>query len=226
MRRLAGDALHQLVDEYQFFERLPAGIFGPPIQTRSQPNGERLDEILVRVVLRVVVIEMAHEAFAVRTEAIRVRIGFRRMSEHALPTALAIQIVGISERMPGFVAQKFHAPIVVVPFGFEHHFSLKLDQPRMRQIERNADYRLVLRRQPFIGQVANGCERDIPCLELFVQLRDARFQPRPFDAHRQFRQAQAEQFLVGNRRQIDRRLGGIFLFRGHLASSSALRGHC
>ena len=166
--------VHQLVDVLELPERGPAGVAPPPARVGRQPDGERLGEVLVRVALGVVRLEMEHVALAVRLRGVVLRVRLRRLAEELLAPAAAPQAVGVLDRVAGLVAQDAHAPFRRAALDLAHLAALQLRQPRDGRGRRG--WRCRARRRACTtrptARSAGGSQ--VPALELAIELLDAR----------------------------------------------------
>src|SRR5439155_3766149 len=105
------DRVHELVDELELLERRPPRIPLLPLRSRSQPDGERLREVLVRMALCIPRFEMLYEALAVRPRLVRRRILLRRPAEELDPPSSPPQTIRVLDRVARLVAQDLHAPL-------------------------------------------------------------------------------------------------------------------
>ncbi len=116
-----------MVDVLQFFQGAPTLVLASPIETGGQPHRERLGEVLVGMGLRVVVVEMHHVAPAVRARVVVDDVvGLGERTEQLAPPGLAVELIGVIERMAGLVPEELHAGLLCASLHFEHHGLLEL----------------------------------------------------------------------------------------------------
>src|SRR5213079_2144605 len=91
MRRwLPRQRAHQLIDVFEFLQRLPARVTPAPVEPRREPDRERLRKIFIRMALRIPVFEMHNVAATERPRPVSIRrLLARRLSENLLPLFLA-----------------------------------------------------------------------------------------------------------------------------------------
>src|SRR5205814_8043783 len=109
--------------------RFPAGVTLAPIESRREPDRERLREIFIRMTLRIPVFEMHDVAAAERARPVSVRrLLARRRSESLLPLFLARKLVGIGVGVPRLVPYQLHEPLFRSALDLEHHRPLQRAQ--------------------------------------------------------------------------------------------------
>src|SRR5581483_5832550 len=195
-RRLRADFFHQPVDIFELLERGPAAIALAPVGVRLEPHRERLRPVLVRMRLRVPVAEVQHEALAVGSRHVGVGVARARAAEVALPVAPPVQLIGVQERVPGFVAQQLHALGGRAALDFEHELAFKALQPRVGEKKRNGDAGYAVGAEPFIRKPEVRAEIEAALLELGVETARAMGELGALDAQRQVADPHVEQTVV------------------------------
>src|SRR5438093_738983 len=101
--------------------------------------------------LRVPVIQVLHEAFAVRLW--RVVLGVRRVrvAEDAPSRRPPAEVVGVVDRMAGLMTQDAQAPGGLTALDLEHLRELQPGEPRVREIERDGDAWDAVGGEPLVG---------------------------------------------------------------------------
>src|SRR5262252_7345478 len=74
---------HQAIHVFKLPVRRPAGVMRGPVRTRLEPDGEGFREVLVGMTLRIPVVEMLDEAFAVRLRRVVLGILCRGIAKKA-----------------------------------------------------------------------------------------------------------------------------------------------
>ncbi len=148
-------------------------------------------------------------------------VGLGVVPEELPPLVRVVEAVGVVEGVPGLVAQ-VHEDLAL---RLRVAAQLRLDgvQPRVRQVERQADHRHPGRAAPLIGQVALRPERDALALQLRVELVDVALQGRALQVEPQVLDAGLEQRLaLGTAGRVHRlvRVGEGLLAEGDLGGWS------
>src|SRR5207248_9563640 len=71
--RISRQSPHQIIDVFEFLQRLPASVALPPIEIRREPDRESFGKIFVRMALRIPVVQMHYITAAERSRSISVR---------------------------------------------------------------------------------------------------------------------------------------------------------
>jgi hypothetical protein len=153
--------------------------------------------------LRVPVIEMLDEAFAVGLRGVVLGILDRRVAEQAPPLRTAPQIVRVVDRVPCFVAENAQACLGITTLHFQHLRQLQPSEAWMREIKGNGDAGDAVGREPFVGKVVMRSNQAAG-VELGVDLRDARFELRPLDGQAEVAHADLEQLVVAETGPVGR----------------------
>ena len=161
----AADLLHQPVHVQQLPHHRPGAIAGPPAGARRKPDGERLGEILVGVLLgigaAIGVDGDVLDVFAAQVVGAEdVAVGAGEAPEHLLPARAAPQAVGVVDGMAGLVAQQGHDALAVL--DLPGLLLLDARQALIGQVERDADDRRPVGAAPAVGQVDIGLETKCP----------------------------------------------------------------
>ena len=119
-RALVGDLLHRRVDVLELLQDGPPGVALAPVRLRRQPHRERLGEVLVRMALGVPLLQVHHEAAAVRARDVVVAVPLGRLAEELLAPAPPAQPVGVLDGVPRLVPQEPHAPLRRPALDLEH----------------------------------------------------------------------------------------------------------
>src|SRR4030095_10563951 len=112
----------------------------------------RLGEILIRVTLRVPMIEMLYEALTVRLRRVVLRVRRGGSAEQSPPRRSASKGICVVDCVSRFMPNDLQALLGITPFDFEHLGQLQLGQARVRKIEGNRDARNAVGREPLVGQ--------------------------------------------------------------------------
>ena len=162
----------------ELLHRAPALVPRPPLRAGRQPDGERLGEILVRVLLRVPARDVPHEAARERDGPVVLAVGAAERSEQRPPFRLAVEPVGVVEGVARLVAHVHHDLAGVLEIV---HFLFELRELGVGEVEGDADHRLPGGAAPLVGEVEGGSELpEALALQLAVQALDGPFDGRPF----------------------------------------------
>src|SRR5438132_7687725 len=123
--------------------------------------------------LRVTALDVPHEGPAERYRTIFVAVRPEERPEQSAPFRRRVQAVRVVEHMSGLVPHVHHD----LPLALERvDRFFELPQLRIRQVERDAEYRLLIGTAPLVGQITDGPKllQTTP-LELFVELANVAF---------------------------------------------------
>ncbi len=171
--RLARQLAHHLVDVFELLDRRPVVVPLAPLRFRLEPHREGFGKVFVGMALRVPRVEMEDEALAVRLGRVVLGIRRRRRAEQLEPLAPPLELIGVVDGVAGLVAENLHAPLVLAAFDFEHLRFLELLEARMREVEGDGDAADAVRREPLVREPVVRLERDLPAVELAVEIGDA-----------------------------------------------------
>src|SRR5262249_36283306 len=176
-------------------------VASSPAGARSQPDGERLREVLVRVLLGVgsavaVVNEMADEPPAKRVGPKVITVGLAKGPKQLDPFGRLVQHVGVADGMAGLVPQQHHAVLGV--FDLACLLLLDTGEALGKEVKRHANYRHFVRAAPAVGGINLGTKAEAFGTKFAVQPPNVRFDGRALDLEAQFANARIEQ-LVANR---------------------------
>jgi hypothetical protein len=178
LRFLAGEVRDELVDVLELMERRRLLVLASPIRARREPDGKRLGEVFDRVRLRIPTIQVFDEALARRIRAIEVGVGLGCAAKRALPELAPLQVVGVLQRVSRLVTEQAHALHTRAALHLEHHLPFEAHEPRMGQIERDADTGDAVGRAPFVAQPRVEAKSPKPRrIELFAEAFHAVFEP-------------------------------------------------
>jgi hypothetical protein len=218
--RQVPDLRHHLVDVLELPQRGPARVLASPASGSRQPHGEGLGEVLYRMALGVVVVEVMDEASAARARNVGRAVGSRCRTEALTPALAPVEPVGVVEGVTRLVAQELHAGRASTALHFEHLATLECDEPGVRQVEGNGESRDAVGREPVRGEPDVGPEADPRALEAAREPVQTRLDRRAFDPQTEAGDAPIEEGFVG---QLGP--GGLATPapRGHGATSSRKR---
>ena len=173
---------HHRVDVLQLPERAPAFVLRAPIDAGREPHGERFREVFVRVFLRVPPQNVADVLVSKWIGPVPVAVRSRVGAEHFVPVGAIVQPIGVVERVTGFVPEESHHVVLVLYREREVFFDAR--QPRIGEIERDADQRRAVGAAPLVAEIHGGPEREAALIELDIKLRhelleDGAFEGKP-----------------------------------------------
>ena len=196
--RLLARLVHQRVDVLQLRRRSPPVIASAPlVRRRGEPDGEGLGEVLVGVRLRVPVRQVAHEAPAIRPGAVPLGLVLDvRAPEDRAPAPSRGEPIRVVHGVSALVTQELRARFRRPALDVHHLPQLELLEPRVRKVKGDRDGRFAFRAEPFVAEIAGRADRQAASAELFVELRDARFERAPLDLDPQVADPEGEKLLV------------------------------
>ena len=167
---LLGDRAHGPVHVLEFYQRAPALVRLPPIETGRQPNGKRLGEIFVGMFLRVPPQNVTHEIARERIRAVPLTVGTGIWPEHLSPFRSVVQAVSIVERVPRLVPQVPHRFLRAFDGGGIVFFDF--GKSSVGEIKRDADQGRPIRTSPLIAEIDRRPKLERLRGELLVELVD------------------------------------------------------
>ena len=170
--RRSADLPHQLVDVLELPEDGPPRVPLPPVRVGREPHRERLGEVLVRMALRVPLLQVYDEAPAVRPRHVVVAVALRRLAEEPLAAAAQAEPVGVLDGVPRLVAQEPHAPLGRAALDLEHVGQLEPGQPGVGEVEGDGDPGHAVGAVPLVGEPEVRPEAEPEGLQLAVELVD------------------------------------------------------
>ena len=187
---------HRGVDVFELAQRGPARVaLGPRVAGR-EPDREGLREVLVRMALRVVPVEVDHEAAAVGTGQVELRIGLGAAAEQGPAAAARAQVIRVFDGVTRLVAQDAQAPLRRPALDLQRLFLLEPGQARVGQVERDGEAGHAVRAEPFPGQPGVGAELQAAAGQLGPELVQVRLERAALEGHPQVAHADVEQALV------------------------------
>ena len=201
LRLCLREAAHQPVDVLQLPLDGPANVPNVPVGSGIEPGREGLREILVRMTLRVPVIEVLDEALAVRLGRVVLGISGGRAAEELATHPPAPQLVGVVDGVSGLVTQDLHAGRFVAAFHFEHLSELEFRKAGVQQVERHGEARHPVGTEPLVRNPVVRADQ-AAALQFRVDLIDPLLQFGAFEAQLEIAHAHVEQLLVGQRRPV------------------------
>ena len=146
--------------------------------------------------LRIPTIQVFDETLARRVRSIEVGVRLGRPAERLLPELAPLQVVRVLQCMARLVTEQAHALHTSATLHLEHHLPFETNEPRMRQIERNANTGDAVGRAPFVTQPGVKTEAPKPRrIELFAEAFHAIFQPGVGHGETELAQANIEELL-------------------------------
>src|SRR5690242_353381 len=152
--------------------------------------------------LRVPVVEMDHEAFAVRPRPVDLGVAGRRAAEEPMTFAPAPEREGVVDGVTGLVTENLHAPFLGAALHLEHLVQLEPPEARVRQVEGHCDARNAVRREPLVRDPEVRLEAQPVPAQLAAQPGDALLQRTGAQRKSQIAQPHVEQLLVGELRPL------------------------
>lgn len=206
-RFFVADLLHEVLNEFEFFEGGPALILLAPAGTGAKPDGEGFREILDGMGLGVPHIEVQDEFFAVGAGFVVAAVGLGDATEDFAIAAHSSEAVGIIDGVSGFMPEDAHALGFGGSLGFEHHAAFESDQARVGEIKGNGDTGDAVGSVPTVGEPEVRPEVKPPRIEFLIEFADPVFEHRPFDFHSEIADSHIEEFIVGQTIQIGSAVG-------------------
>src|SRR5687767_1549045 len=102
-----------------------------------------------------------------------------------------------------FVPDQLHEPFRRFAFDLEHHLSLQLAQPFLREKEGNEDRRNADGHEPFVADVAGWMEEQSLLRKFVMKTLDERLQFRALQLQTELRNSSLEQLLVAQIGPVD-----------------------
>src|SRR4051812_12047181 len=107
-----------------------------------------------------------------------------------------MQLIAVLNRVPRLVPHDAHALRTRGAFDVEDLVALEAPESRMREVEGHRETGHAAGREPLVGEPHVRLEHECPRVELLVELRDARFQPRSLDGDAEVLEADPEESFV------------------------------
>ena len=158
--------VHHRVDVLKLGQSTEARVALSPARTRLEPHRKGLGEVFTRVTLRVPIFEVHNEVRVAGTRRVTQTIGATKAAKTLAPARPTVQVVGVVDRVPGFVAKQAHPLGGARPLDLASHGALELHQPRVRQIEGKRKARYAVGREPIGRQPGEGSKAQTGAGEL------------------------------------------------------------
>jgi hypothetical protein len=186
---LPGHPVHVL----QFREGPPPAVLLAPVGPRGEPHRESLREVLVRVLLGVPAVDVAHEALRERHGPVVLPVGPAKRPEELAPLRRLVEAIRVVEGVSRLVTQVHHDLALVFEVV---HLLLESRELRVGEVEGDSDHRLTRRAAPLVREVAERAEfPDSLSIQLAVEPLDRPLERRSFELEAQLLDRLGEDFL-------------------------------
>src|SRR6185503_5248400 len=107
-----------------------------------------------------------------------------------------MELIPVLDRVPGLMSHDAHALGARCPFHIEDLIALEAAQAWVREVERDGEPGDPAGREPLVGEPDVRLEHELSRVELLVQLRDTRSEPRSLDGNAEVLEPDLEQSVI------------------------------